>query len=233
MKKNILIYGYTALGEKIAKVLKNKNYEIIVIDFDEKLLEKASQEGFETVNSTLLNDNELIQLGIKENTLDSLFCVSNNNKNNLFITLSARSLNKELKIISVSKTKAESKKLLIAGASKVLNPNESSAFRISRHMIKPRVLNVLDKILFNQSSLSISEIYISKKSLLNNTFLKDMCIHKQFNILLLGIMDNELGDNFIFNTKGINHKIDEGDVLVVLGKSLDLKNFKKYLEGAE
>ena len=48
---------------------------------------------------------------------DSLFCVSDFTKNNLFITLSARNLNKELKIITISQTKAEAKKQ-IAGATK-------------------------------------------------------------------------------------------------------------------
>ena len=72
----------------------------------------------------MLNDNDLVEIGIDKD-IDSLFCVSNSNKNNLFITLSARNLSKELKIITISKTKAEANKLEIAGATKVLNPKES------------------------------------------------------------------------------------------------------------
>lgn len=229
MKKTIVIYGYTTLGSKIANIVDEKGYKVTIVSFDEKELESAQKDGFKAVKSTLLNDNELIEIGIKE-AVNSLFCVSNSNKNNLFVTLSARNLNEELKIISTSQTKAEAKKLLVAGATKVLNPNELAALRIYRHMTKPLMLKVLDEILFSKSDLNISEIYITKNSLLNGVYFKEMKIPKEYNILIIGIMDKEISEKFIFNTKGINHKIDEADILVAIGKSSDLKKFTNYLE---
>lgn len=228
MAKKVVIYGYTTLGSKIANILSEKEYQIIVVDFEPSALQQASKDGFETFESTLLNDNDLIEVGITKD-IDALFCVSYSNKNNLFITLSARNLSKDLKIITISKTKSEANKLEIAGATKVLNPNELAAYRIYRYMSKPLMLRVLDDILFSKSDLNISEIYIEETSLLLGVFLKDMTIHKEYNILLLGIMDKEISDKFIFNTKRINHKIDDGDVLVVVGKNEDLERFSKYI----
>jgi voltage-gated potassium channel len=232
MAKKVAIYGYTTLGSKIAHILEDKKYEVIVVDFERAGIKKATKDGFKTFDSTLLNDNDLIEVGINKD-IDALFCVSYNNKNNLFITLSARNLSKNLKIVTISKTKSEATKLQIAGATKVLNPNEIGAFRIYRYMSKPLMLRVLDDILFSKSDLSISEIYIEENSLLKGMFLKDMTVHKDYNILLLGIMDEELSDKFIFNTKRINHKIDEGDVLVVVGKNEDLENFSNYIKNKE
>jgi voltage-gated potassium channel len=232
MAKKVAIYGYTTLGSKIAHILEDKKYEVIVVDFERAGIKKATKDGFKTFDSTLLNDNDLIEVGINKD-IDALFCVSYNNKNNLFITLSARNLSKNLKIVTISKTKSEATKLQIAGATKVLNPNEIGAFRIYRYMSKPLMLRVLDDILFSKSDLSISEIYIEDNSLLKGMFLKDMTVHKDYNILLLGIMDEELSDKFIFNTKRINHKIDEGDVLVVVGKNEDLENFSNYIKNKE
>ncbi len=232
MAKKVAIYGYTTLGSKIAHILEDKKYEVIIVDFERSALKKASKDGFKTFDSTLLNDNDLIEIGINID-IDALFCVSYNNKNNLFVTLSARNLSKNLKIVTISKTKSEATKLQIAGATKVLNPNEIGAFRIYRYMSKPLMLRVLDDILFSKSDLSISEIYIEENSLLKGMFLKDMTVHKDYNILLLGIMDEELSDKFIFNTKRINHKIDEGDVLVVVGKNEDLENFSNYIKNKE
>ena len=232
MAKKVVIYGYTTLGSKIAHILEDKKYEVIIVDFERTALKKASKDGFKTFDSTLLNDNDLIEVGINKD-IDALFCVSYNNKNNLFITLSARNLSKNLKIVTISKTKSEANKLQIAGATKVLNPNEIGAFRIYRYMSKPLMLRVLDDILFSKSDLSISEIYIEENSLLKGMFLKDMTVHKDYNILLLGIMDEELSDKFIFNTKRINHKIDEGDVLVVVGKNEDLEKFSNYIRNKE
>ncbi|NVJ53177.1 MAG: TrkA family potassium uptake protein [Campylobacteraceae bacterium] len=232
MKRSVVIYGYSILGSKIAKVLEEKAYKITIISFVDEQIDTAKKDGYEVISSTLLNDNELIKIGIGKD-VHSLFCVSNSNKNNLFVTLSARNLDKDLKIIATSKTKAEAKKLLIAGATKVLNPNELTAQRIYRHMTKPLMLKVLDEILFSKSDLNISEVYITKNSILNGKFLKDITIHKEYNILLIGIMDKELGEQFIFNTKGINHKIDEGDILVVVGYSAELEKFRQFIGGVE
>ena len=232
MNKKVIIYGYTTIGTKIASILFDKGYKILVVDDDESLLEDAKKDGFNTYQSNLLNDDDLLELGINKD-IDSLFCVTNSNKNNLFVTLSARNLSKRLKIITISKTKSEAKKLQIAGATKVLNPNELAAFRIYRYMSKPLMLKVLDDILFSKSDLNIFEIHIDENSLLKNQFLKDMTIHKDYNILLIGIMDKELSDKFIFNTKGINHKIDVGDVLVVVGKNIDLENFSNHINRIE
>lgn len=232
MNKKVIIYGYTTIGTKIASILFDKGYKILVVDDDESLLEDAKKDGFNTYQSNLLNDDDLLELGINKD-IDSLFCVTNSNKNNLFVTLSARNLSKRLKIITISKTKSEAKKLQIAGATKVLNPNELAAFRIYRYMSKPLMLKVLDDILFSKSDLNIFEVHIDENSLLKNQFLKDMTIHKDYNILLIGIMDKELSDKFIFNTKGINHKIDVGDVLVVVGKNIDLENFSNHINRIE
>ena len=228
MTKKVIIYGYTILGSKIANLLIDKEHEILIVDYEQSSLLQAQKDGFKTFQSTLLNDNDLIEIGIDKD-VNAFFCVSYSNKNNLFITFSARNLNKNLKIVTISKTKSEAKKLHIAGATKVLNPNEIGAFRIYKYMSKPLMLKVLDEILFSKSDLNISEIYIEKTSLLKDTYLKDMNMHKDYNILLLGIMDEELSDKFIFNTKRINHKIDEGDVLVVVGKNQDLENFSKFI----
>lgn len=230
MKNSVIIYGYTSLGSKIAKTLRQKEYKIIIVDYEEANTREAIKDGYEAYNYTLLNDEELLSLDI-QTQIDSLFCVCKSNKNNLFVTLSARNLNKNLKIISVAKTKAESKKLLVAGATKVLNPNDLGALKIYRNLTKPLMTKVLDDILFTKSDLNISQIYINKNSIFNQKFLKNIKVHKQFNILLLGIMDKELGDKFIFKTKGINHKIDEGDILVVVGKNNDLQRFRQYVKG--
>lgn len=229
MKKNILIYGYTVLGAKIALILKDKGYTVTVVDYESQHIEKALNDGFDALNLTLLNDSELLDVGIGSH-IDSLFCVSQSDTNNLFITLSARSINKDLTIVAIAKTRSESKKFMMAGATKVLNPNELGALRIFRYLTKPIMLRVLDEILFSESHLNIAEVYIEKNSQLNGTFLKNLTLHKEFNILLLGIMDNELSNKFIFNTRGINHKIDEGDILVVVGDTVGLEKFRKKVE---
>jgi voltage-gated potassium channel len=43
----------------------------------------------------------------------------------------------------------------------------------------------------------------------------------------LGLQDNQISKRFIFNVNSFNHKIDAGDVLVVIGKSEEIQKFAK------
>ena len=45
-------------------------------------------------------------------------------------------------------------------------------------------------------------------------------------MILLGVVDRELGDEFIFATTGTDHKLDSGDVLVVIGPAEEIEKFR-------
>lgn len=228
----VIIYGYEDLGSKIAKILKDVDYEVIIVDFDEENYQKALKDGFLSYKKNLLNDEELIEIGIKED-LEAFYCVSKNINNNFFVTLSARNLNKDIKIISKSSSEQDSKKMFLAGASNIINPYEIGALKIFRILEKPIISHVLNEIIFGNTNLNIEEFTISKDSFLNGRYLHEFNFSKDFDIVLVGILDEELGSNFIFNYHLNEHKIDEGDILVVIGYKNNLKKFADYLEGTK
>lgn len=224
----VIIYGYSNLGIKIANILKNSKYEIIIVDYDKNNYKKALLDGFTAFNKELLNDDELFEIGI-ENNVKAFYCVSDSLNNNFFVTLSARNLNKNIKIISKSNSKQDSKKMLLAGASKVINPYEIGALRIFRLLEKPIISHVLDKILFGETSLNIEEFTIVENSFLDGKYLKDFDFSKSFNVIIIGLTDKELSDDFIFNSYFKEHKIDAGDTLVAIGYKENLDKFNKYI----
>ena len=226
----VIIYGYSNLGSKIAKSLKNSKFEIIIVDFDEDNYNKAISDGFNAFHKELLEDEELVEIGI-ENNVKAFYCVSDSSNNNFFVTLSARNLNKNIKIISTANSKSDSKKMLLAGATKVINPYEIGALRMFRLLDKPIISHVLDEILFGDSLLNIEEFSIMQGSHLDGKYLKDFDFSKEFNIIIIGLTDKELNDNFIFNSHSKNHKIDAGDTLVAIGYKENLDIFNKYIRG--
>jgi voltage-gated potassium channel len=224
----VIIYGYSNLGMKIASSLKKSRYEIIIVDYDENNYNKAILNGFEAYHKELLVDEELLEIGI-ENDIKAFYCVSDSSNNNFFVTLSARSLNKNIKIISKASSKQDNKKMLLAGATKVINPYEIGAVRMFRLLEKPIISHVLDKILFGESLLNIEEFSILEGSYLDGKYLKDFDFSKEFNIIVIGLTDKELSDDFILNLYFENHKIDVGDTLVAIGYKENLDKFNKYI----
>ncbi len=229
----VIIYGYSDLGYKIAKILKAQKYDVIIVDVNEENYSKSLEDGFSTYKYSLLKDEELFDIGINDENTKAFFCVSNNENNNFFVTLSARNLNNNIKIISKASNESDSRKMMLAGSSKVINPYLLGSLRVFLLLQKPLISKVLDRLFFEDSNLNIEEFEIKKESLLNGKFLNDFTFSKDFNIIVIGIADKELSDKFIFNASGINHKLDVQDTIVAVGYKNDLEKFRIFVEGEE
>lgn len=134
-KRKVVIYGYAKTATEIVKVLHLKYDDFIFVVDDKVKAEEAKNDGFEAVVLNLGDDENLLMIGISQG-VEMMFCVSKSYTQNLFVTLSARALDKELKIISLCSTKDEGDKMLLAGANHTINPYEIGARRIFRLMKK-------------------------------------------------------------------------------------------------
>lgn len=224
----IVIFGYSKTGREIVKLLKDDDYDVEIIDENPLLVSKAKEDGFYARYSTFSDDKMLEEVGIGDD-VDVLFCTSTNDSLNLFVTLSARSLDKGLKILTLIYKKEDEKKMILAGANRTISPYDVGALKAFRIIDKPKVSKVLSLFTLQSNKLSINEIVIPKGSVLDGVYFKNLSIFKEHNLIFLGMLDKELGDKFIFFSEGINHKIDSDDVLIVLGSKTDIKNFKKAI----
>jgi len=228
MNKEIIIFSFSKLAIQIADILSQKGYKIIIIEEEKELAQEALALGYEVKQISLMDDKNIKSLNMNDN-VRAFFCVSDNKNNNLFVTLSVRSIYPKLTIISVSFATQDNKTMILAGANKIINPYEIGALRIFRSLNKPYILEILDNILFSESNIEILEITIHKDSILDGVYLKNIQIIEEHNLILLGIQDKEIQDKFIFYSSNMNNKIDTGDTIVLLGKDIDLQNFTKLL----
>ena len=229
----IIIYGYSKLASKIAKDLKPELQKMIICEPSIHEFEIAQRENLahEYFQFECYDDEDLIALGIYEKNLKTFYCLHNDFNKNLFVTLSARNLRSDLQIISLARDENDEKKLILAGATKVLNPYELTGLKIFRYLHRPMSLKIIDEILYGESSLQIQEISIIKDSKLDGIYLKDSQFFKEFDLIVLGLQDTEITHNFIFASQGINHKIDAGDTLVVMGEKDNIEKFKEFIKG--
>jgi len=226
-----IIFGYSKLSAEIAHEIHKKGDNLIIIEPNSKEYKFGKLDNYanKMYDYECFDDNDLIEVGIQDKNTQTLFCLHNDFNKNLFVTLSARNLNKELQIISLASTNNDAIKLKLAGATNTINPYETAAVNIFRKIHRPISLKILDDILYSNSDLIIEEIYIKEDSILNGVYFKTTKIFKEYNLVLLGLQDKEITNNFIFTSRGINHKIDYKDTIVVLGKKQDIKEFKLHI----
>ncbi|HIP03275.1 MAG TPA: hypothetical protein EYG75_07135 [Campylobacterales bacterium] len=217
----MIIYGYSKLAEQIAGLLLQKGCHFSILENDKESIERALNDGYKAYESNLNEDENLISAGITKG-VQALFCVSEDANSNLFVTLSARALDKNLRIIALASSKESEKKMLLAGADSVINPYEIGAQRLFRLMRKPTLFSVLDRILFSTTEIKIGEVKIEKESKFIGTELAKIAAKSSLNILVVGIQS---GDEFIFDTNRVRYHVCENDVIVVMGKEAEIKKF--------
>jgi len=201
----------------------------LIADSSSDAIDQAKDDEYEAHLICFDNDDDLIKIGIGSD-VDILFCMSNDYNENLFITLSARNLDKNLMIVSLVSQKEQEQKILLAGANKTINSYEIGAHHIYRMIKKPAIFKTLDKIFLSEESIKIAQIAISKDSFLDGVKFQSIDIEKRFNLIIMGIENIKRKGAFIFNTKKINRKIDSNYVLVVMGHTKNIEKLKKELK---
>jgi voltage-gated potassium channel len=224
----LVLFGCNPLGLEVARRLAAGARKFMIVDSDDSMFERAEQEGFHTMKVDYTDDDALRVVGIGDD-VDTIFCMLPEDSDNVFLAISARTLDQGLRIVAVCRTPDAGAKLRAAGADKVIDPYEISGSRVHELIARPAVADILEHTVFGRHDLNIAEITIPPNSWLNQRRLSELKEKLRQNLLLLGVVDLELGNELIFGTRGINHKLDSGDVLVVIGARHQIEAFRADL----
>jgi voltage-gated potassium channel len=228
-KRQAFVFGYSQRSTFITKELQKNGFKAIVIVSNKASLKMAKEHGYsDIIKLDITDDDALESLNVKEE-VDYLICVMEDSHLNVFLTLSLRSLFPKNKIIALSDSFHVTQKLKIAGATKVIDLYQVSANRIYNILNKPIATKLISKLLSPEDTLSIREINIPKDSLLDKIKVKDFDF-SEHGLILVGMIDRKLSDQFLFVTSGLEHSLDRGDMMVCIGHNDDLDRFEKYVK---
>lgn len=226
--KLIAIFGYNSMSFELITQLIEKKNQLVILDDDATKIEQAKQKNLPAKLLDYRQDEDLIALGIGSQ-IETLFCFLENDSENVFLTLSARALDKQLKIISIVNHPDSAEKLLAAGANKIIDPYEICSNQVYQQLTKPSITWVLDQAVFGRADLNMAEITIPDNSTLDQTLTSQLSLNKKYNLFLVGVVDKELGDKLYFSLGEQDHTLDVGDILVILGANRDIRKFKKEI----
>lgn len=226
--KKVAVFGYNRLAIEAMVRLDKEIYQILVIEPDQKLAALAIADGFDTRIIDFRDDDALRAIGIGSEVA-ILFCFFPHEGDNVFLTISARALDKNLTIIAVIENREAGEKLIAAGANKIIDPYEICGRKIHELIKKPDMTNILDHTVFGRHDLNMAEIEIPPHSYLIGYYVSHLNLNEQYNLILIGIVDRELGEDLHFSINEKQHRLDAGDVLVVMGPSREIKAFKNQV----
>lgn len=217
-KSKVALLGHFPLVMEVAQRLDGKNYQAVIADCNEDNLATAREKGFEALRVDYTDDDELRRLGIGAD-IGTVFCLFSDDTENVFLTISARALSADVRIISVAESAGSIPKLTAAGADKIIDPYAISGRKLWEMVHRPLVAEILDYTLFGQVNLNLAEVSIPEDSFLCGRRLIDMDLSDRYNLVLLGTVDSQRRSEFVLSPRGLTRKLNAGDVLVVIGPS--------------
>ncbi len=222
------MFGYSQKHLFLAKELRYELMNFFIIVNEEGAYKKAIEDGYTNVKLLdITDDTALESLPIKEN--DYLICVMNDHYLNVFLTLSLHELFPKAIVVALSDSPHTTQKLKMAGASKIIDLYQVSANRIYNILHKPVATKLVERLLTTDEDFSFKEMEIPKGSSLDGVMVDDFDFTKH-GVILVGMIDKRLSNQFIFITSGLENRFDVNDTIVCIGYNADLKKFEEFIQ---
>ncbi len=226
MKEKILLFGVSPLGLDVAAQLQSKGRDLLLVDDDELILAAAAAKGFRVKHVDYRDDESLRVLGIGQD-VGLVFCLLPQDSQNVFLTISARALDARIEIVALSQSGDSVHILKAAGADKVIDPYEISGRKVYDLIHKPLIAEMLEHTVFGQQDLNLAEIVVMENSTLDGQTLASVDLSQCYHLVLLGVVDREQGDEFVFAVGSDSYRLDPGDILIVIGPKQAIACFKQ------
>jgi voltage-gated potassium channel len=141
---HVIICGYGRIGQMLARELQAGKCDFVIVERGDSRMTAARELGFLSLQGDATDEDVLRLAGISR--ARALATVLPDDAANVFITLSARSLNRELTIIARGEAASTEGKLIQAGADRVVLPTRIGAERMAELLLYQDVAKVLSGI---------------------------------------------------------------------------------------
>ncbi len=163
LRDHFIVCGYGRVGSTVARELEHTGAQLVVIDIMSESVERAHKAGNLVVEGDATDDATLRAAGV-ERARGLVTCIDSD-ANNVYVTLSARSINPELFIVARANTQGAEAKLLQAGANRVVSPYTNAGRRIAELAVRPHVADYIDAALSHGNlTFSLEDIEVNADS---------------------------------------------------------------------
>lgn len=226
LSNHYILCGAGETGRCIAQEFAKTKTPFVVIDVNPHKIENISSLNAPFIVGDATKDAVLISAGIKR--AQGLVSSLHSDKDNVFVVLTARGLNKDLRIVSRVVEHESEHKLRIAGADTVVSPNAIGGLRMASVMIRPTVVGFLDLMMREQNTIRIEEVKLIKNSSILGKTLKSSDVGHKTGLIVIAIKRVK-SDKYIYNPKP-DTAFEPEDTLVVMGDVNQVQSLKKLVK---
>nr|WP_223157436.1 ion transporter [Sulfurovum sp. bin170] len=219
----IIICGYGQMTKVFLEQEQELGSAYIIIEKDKERVDMATKDGYNAIHEDASKHEVFNRFNIDYANI-TLLCLTNSDIENIYITLNAKSVSKNIRVIARATDASMEKKFKLAGVDHVLIPNKVTNMMLLISINQPVVYSGIHSILMGRDVAHIDELRVSERSRLIGKEVREINF-KLYKILLIGI-ERGSHSEFIFNPKA-DRVIEEGDTLVMMGQKISVEYFKE------
>ena len=144
MENHVIVVGFGRNGQQVIEELQAHNHLFVVIDQSHDVLQHYSGKPIRFIEGDATEDAVLEKAGV--NKAQSVITTLPSDADNLYVALTAHSLNKELRIVSRASSESAEKKLRIAGVKSVVMPEKVGGAHMAKLIARPDIVEFLEHV---------------------------------------------------------------------------------------
>jgi len=229
LRDHYIVCGFGRVGRRVADEFRHAGVPFVVLDFSAEAKETAEETNALFVEGNGTEDADLHEAGLER--ARGLVAASDDDADNLYITLSARAANPGLFIVARASTEDAAKKLRLAGADRVVQPYQAAGRTMANLLLRPQVAAFVDVATTAAGAdLRFEEIEVTDASSQGGKSIRELNIRRETGALIVALRKR---DGSFDTTPTPEAVLDVGDVLIAAGTEDELRALEQVFAPRE
>ncbi|MGE0553681.1 MAG: TrkA family potassium uptake protein, partial [Gemmatimonadales bacterium] len=226
LSSHLIVCGYGRVGQNVTATLLDSGRQVLVVDKDEARVEQARRDGVVAALGDATQDDVMSSLGVEQAA--GFLVTTGSDTDNLFIVLSARTLNPRMTIVARAGDAGNAAKFRRAGANRVVSPYEAGGRYMANCMVRPNLTEFLDRVTLAGVELWLEEIRVPEDREGRRT-IAELDLPRRTGASLVAVSHSP-GELITAPVPGT--ELGAGDVLIVLGTKDQLSQVERVVHHA-
>lgn len=219
---HVIVCGFGRMGKILVHDLHEADQPLVLVDNDPQAVIEAQAAGHFVLAGDATEEETLLEAGIQR--AKCLVTTLPNDAANVFISLTSRNLHGSLQIIARGEQQSSQKKLLQAGANRVVLPAAIGAKRIAAMITHPSTVEFMELVAGRSMlDVEITELTVPETSGIVGKTVVEIEARRKHRLLVVAI--KHTAGQMVFNPDN-DEKFFAGDALIVMGRIPDIERFR-------
>lgn len=224
-----IVCGYGRVGRRVAEEFTHAGAPFVVLDRNPEVIALARERDVRYIEGNGTEDEDLKKAGIDR--ARALVAASDSDAANLYIVLSARAARPDLLIVARASEEEAEKKLLLAGADRVVLPYATAGRVMANLVVKPQVAEFVSTVTTaGGPDLRFEQITVPKAWPESGKELHDLHVRSRTGAVVIAVQ--KPGGEFITRPDG-HTLVESGDIVVGVGSAQEIAALEEMFAARE